>query len=225
MGEYIQVTADDGFQPGAYQANPDGTAKGSVMVIQEIFGVNQHIREVCDDFAGEGYVAVAPAIFDRVDRGIELGYDQDDINRAFEIVSKQLDHGTVMLDLQATIDILQSHGKVGVVGYCFGGTLAWLCACQGQGLTCSVGYYGGQIAQNVDLKPRVPVMLHFGELDAHIPMDDVNTIRETHPDIPVHVYKADHGFNCDHRGSYDQAAASHARKRTLDFFQLYLQSD
>lgn len=222
MGEQIQITAEDGFQLGAYKAMPAETPSGAVMVIQEIFGVNRHIREVCDDFANEGYVAVAPAIFDRAERGVELGYDQDDISRAFDIVSNQLDHNAVMLDLQATIDGLQSYGKVGTVGYCFGGTMAWLCACNGRGLACSVGYYGGQIAQNVQLEPTVPVMLHFGERDAHIPMDDVNKIRESHPDVPVYVYNADHGFNCDHRASYDEDAARLARTRTLEFFATHI---
>lgn len=224
MGEQIQITADDGFQLSAWQAMPAGTPDGAVMVIQEIFGVNRHIREVCDDFASEGYVAVAPAIFDRAERGVELGYDQDDISRAFDIVSNQLDHNAVMLDLQATIDRLQAYGKVGTVGYCFGGTMAWLCACKARGLSCSVGYYGGQIVQNVQLEPTVPVMLHFGELDAHIPMDDVNKIRESHPDVPVHVYNADHGFNCDHRASYDEDAARLARTRTLEFFATYIKA-
>lgn len=223
MGEQIQITAEDGFQLDAYSAMPEDEPRGAVVVIQEIFGVNPHIREVCDGFAREGYAAIAPAIFDRAERGIELGYEPDDMTRGIEIVSRELDHGTIMMDLQATIDEAQQYGKVGVVGYCFGGTMAWLCGCRARGLACAVGYYGGQISQNSALTPQVPVMLHFGELDAHIPMDDVNKIKEAHPDIPVHVYKADHGFNCDHRASYDETAAREAKARTLEFFVEHLE--
>ncbi|MBD3647635.1 MAG: dienelactone hydrolase family protein [Pseudomonadales bacterium] len=222
MGEQIQITAEDGFQFDAYRAMPDDEPAGAIVVVQEIFGVNQHIREVSDGFAAEGYVAIAPAIFDRAERGVELGYEPDDMTRGIEIVSRELDHNAIMFDLQASIDEARQFGKVGVVGYCFGGTMAWLCACRARGLACAVGYYGGQIAQNAALTPQVPVMLHFGELDAHIPMDDVNRIKEAHPDIPVYVYKADHGFNCDHRASYDEAASKEARDRTLDFFSTNL---
>jgi len=218
MGEQIKLTAADDHTIGGYLAVPTGDIKGGILVIQEIFGVNSHIREVCDGYAEAGYAALAPALFDRVSQGIELGYEGADMERAFAIVSGELDHSKVPLDLQAGISHLQQYGKVGVVGYCFGGTMAWLCACNDWGASCAVGYYGGGVAQNAVLQPQLPVMLHFGELDAHIPMTDVDKVRDSHPDVPVHVYNADHGFNCDHRASFDAAAAEEALGRTLSFF-------
>jgi len=217
MGEQLKLTAADDFNFGAYLAVPDGDIKGGILVVQEIFGVNSHIREVCDGYAEKGYAALAPALFDRVSPGVELGYEEADMGEAFKIVGG-LDQSKVPLDIQAGIAQLSQYGRVGVVGYCFGGTMAWLSACNDWGASCAVGYYGGQIAQNADLTPKIPVMLHFGELDAHIPMSDVNTVIAAHPDVPIHVYDADHGFNCDHRASYDTAAATTALERSLSFF-------
>lgn len=222
MGETIQLTSSDGFELDAYVAKPEGDAKGGIVVIQEIFGVNQHIREVTDGFADDGYAAIAPAIFDRAEKDVELGYEGEDITRGASIARGKLDQSKTMLDLQAAIDYAQQFGKVGVVGYCFGGFLTWMCAGRAEGLSCAVGYYGGGIVNALDVKPRVPTMLHFGEKDAHIPMSDVNKIKEAHPDVPVHVYDADHGFNCDHRASYDADAARVARSRTLEFFAAHL---
>lgn len=222
MGNMISLQSADSFSFEAYEAVPDGTPKGYVVVIQEIFGVNVHIREVCDGFAASGYHAVAPAIFDRVEKGVELGYGEDDMARGVEIARGKLNIPDALADLQATIDYLAEKGKVGVVGYCFGGLLTWLAACSLNNVACASGYYGGGIAQQKDLKPRVPVILHFGEKDVHIPMSDVQAIREAQPDVPVYVYSADHGFNCDHRGSYDAEAASLARERTLDLFATHL---
>lgn len=222
MGEHIKLKASDGFQLDAWLALPEGQPKGGIVVIQEIFGVNQHIREVTDGFALEGYAALAPAIFDRAQRGIELGYEGDDITRGAGIARGKLEMADTMKDLQAAIDHVKQYGNVGVVGYCFGGLLTWMCACQAEGLGCAVGYYGGGIAGAIQLNPRVPTMLHFGDKDAHIPLSDVNKIIEAHPDVEVHVYEADHGFNCDHRASYDEAASKLARTRTLDFFAGHL---
>ncbi|HKI75174.1 MAG TPA: dienelactone hydrolase family protein [Pseudomonadales bacterium] len=222
MGEKITLTASDGFELDAWLAKPEGEPKGGVLVIQEIFGVNNHIREVTDGFAADGYAALAPAIFDRAGKGIELGYEGDDITRGATIARGQLDMTKTMADLQAGIDYLGQYGKVGVVGYCFGGLLTWLCACNATGVACASGYYGGGIAGMVDLKPKVPTILHFGEKDAHIPMTDVNKIKDAHPEVTVYVYEADHGFNCDHRASYDEAASKLARSRTLAFFAEHL---
>ncbi len=224
MGEQIRLTAADGFELDAYLAAPVGTPAGCVVVIQEIFGVNQHIREVTDGFAAEGYLAVAPAIFDRAERGVELGYEGADIATGAGIARGKLDHSKTMLDLQAAIDYLHPSGKVAVVGYCFGGLMTWLCAARAEGLSCAVGYYGGGIAGAADIAPKIPTMLHFGELDAHIPITDVNSIMKAQPDVIVHVYNADHGFNCDHRASYDLAAATLARARTLAFFAEHLKA-
>ena len=222
MGEVIQIIAADGFQLSAYEAAPAGTPKGCVLVIQEVFGVNSHIREVCDGYAGEGYLAVAPAIFDRVEPGIELGYEQDDMMRGVGIARGQLDMAQTMADLQATVNYLGEHGKVGVVGYCFGGLLTWLCAADVEGIACASGYYGGGIIEAKDLTPAVPTILHFGNLDVHIPISDVEVIDAAHPDVPVYVYDADHGFNCDQRGNYEASAASKAKERTLALFAAHL---
>jgi len=218
MGDSIELTGADGFTFSAYQAKPQGEPKGRVVVIQEIFGVNNHIREVCDGYAKEGYIALAPALFDRVGPGIELGYEGDDMTRGVEIAMGKLEMQNTMSDVQAAIDYLASDGKVGVVGYCFGGLLTWLSAANANNVACASGYYGGGIAKSLDQTPKVPTILHFGELDAHIPMPDVTAVIDAHPEVTVYTYDADHGFNCDHRASYNKAAATLARRRTLDFF-------
>ncbi len=222
MGQSITLQSADGFEFDAYRADPAGEAIGAVLVIQEIFGVNQHIREVCDGYAADGFVAVAPALFDRVEKSIQLGYEGDDMTRGVEIARGKLQPDNTMADLQTTINYLADLGKVGVVGYCFGGLMTWLCACNASGITAASGYYGGGIGGVANLKPKVPTMLHFGELDAHIPMTDVDKVRDAHPDVSVYVYAADHGFNCDHRASFDAAAASLARERTVSFFNEHL---
>lgn len=216
------MTAADGFTLSAYEAKPAGDVKGCVVVIQEVFGVNRHIREVCDGYAAEGYLALAPAIFDRVEPGIELGYEQDDMMKGVGIAFNDLQMKNTLADVQAAVDHLSASGKVGVVGYCFGGLMTWMAAANTIGIACASGYYGGGIINANDLEPKVPTILHFGELDAHIPMDDVNAIDEAHPDVPVYVYDADHGFNCDHRASFNPAAAELAKERTLAFFAEYL---
>ena len=218
----IQLTASDGFEFDAYRADPDGEAKGAVMVIQEIFGVNQHIREVCDGYARAGYIAVAPAIFDRAEKGIELTYEEADIARGAGLARQELKMENTMLDLQATIDYLGATGPVAVVGYCFGGLLTWLSACNLSGIQCAAGYYGGGIIAANDQQPKIPTMLHFGNLDAHIPVSDVEIIDAAHPDVLVNLYDADHGFNCDHRASFNQVAANTALERTLEFFDKHL---
>lgn len=217
MGDMITITSGDGFEFAAYRALPAGTPKGGVMVIQEIFGVNSHIREVADGYAADGYAAIAPALFDRAERGVELGYQGDDFGRGAGLAFKDLKMPETLADLAATTKVLSEHGKVGAVGYCFGGLLAYLSACNVDGLACSVGYYGGGIAGQLS-QPRIPLILHFGELDSHIPMTDVEKIKAAHPDLPVHTYNADHGFNCDHRESHDAESAKLARSRTLEFF-------
>ncbi|MCB1692252.1 MAG: dienelactone hydrolase family protein [Pseudomonadales bacterium] len=222
MGEHVTLTAGDGFELDAYVARPGKEATGAIVVIQEIFGVNKHIREVTDGFAADGYVAVAPAIFDRFQKGVELGYEGDDITTGAGIARGKLDPANTMKDLQAAIDYAGQFGKVGVVGYCFGGLMTWLCAGRATGLSCAVGYYGGGIATQLDVKPKVPTMLHFGDKDAHIPLSDVDKVRAAHPEVDVNVYEADHGFNCDHRASYDADAAKAARSKTMAFFATHL---
>jgi len=222
MGERTQLTATDGFTLGAWEATPAGKPRGAVVVIQEIFGVNSHIRDVVEGYAADGYYAIAPQIFDRVERGIELGYGGDDMQQGIALAFQKLDHKLTLLDLQAAIDRASVHGKVGVVGYCFGGLLTWRSACELQGLGAAVAYYGGGIAGETARSPRCPVMMHFGDRDAHIPLSDVDKVRAAHPEVEVHVYSADHGFNCDQRGSFDAPAAALARSRTLEFFARHL---
>lgn len=218
MGKQTQIRSLDGFGLGAYEAEPAEAPLGAVVVIQEIFGVNGHIREVVDGYAEAGYYAIAPQIFDRIERNIELGYEEADMGRAIELAFQKLDRALAMQDLQASIEVASVHGKVGVVGYCFGGLLTWLCACDLEGVSAAASYYGGGIAGEASRSAGCPVIMHFGELDAHIPMTDVEQVKAAQPDVEVFVYHADHGFNCDHRASYDADASNLARTRTLEFF-------
>ena len=221
MGKPRHIRSADGFTINAYEALPYGEPIGSVVVIQEIFGVNDHIREVTDGYAEEGYAAIAPQIFDRAERNVELGYESDDITKGAQFAF-QGNRDLMLLDIQATIEEIGKHGDVGVVGYCFGGLLTWLTACQLRGVKAASAYYGGGIAGELENSPRCPIMMHFGELDAHIPMDQVDSIRKALPNSEIYVYAADHGFNCDHRGSYDAEAAALAKSRTLNFFKNHL---
>lgn len=230
MGHFVELKAADGTAFAAYVAPPAGKPRGAVVVLQEIFGVNAHIRAVADGYAADGYLAVAPATFDRVQRNVELGYTPDDIQAgaALKAAVEALPAPGVLQDVQAAIDHAaqaSDGGKVGIVGYCYGGLLSWRAACELQGLSAAAPYYGGgttTIAAEVARKPRVPVLAHYGERDKHIPVDTVHAFSQAHPEVTVHVYEADHGFNCDHRGSYDAAAARLARERTLAFFNQHL---
>ena len=223
MGTRRQLRASDGFTLGAYEALPDGdAARGAVVVIQEIFGVNDHIREVCDGYARDGYAVIAPQIFDRAERDVELGYEEDDMTRGIGIAFQGLDRENTLKDLQAAVDEVGKYGRVGLVGYCFGGLLTWVGACELEGVTCASAYYGGGIAGELERTANCPVIMHFGELDAHIPMTDVERIRTALPDVDVYVYPADHGFNCDHRASHHGPSAATARERTLAFFAEHL---
>jgi carboxymethylenebutenolidase len=222
MGDWIRCEADDGHVLDAWRATPGGPPRGGVVVIQEIFGVNAHIREVAEGFAAEGFVAVAPALFDRVERGVELDYDEAGIARGADLARNRLDHERTLADVAAAVPAAAEGGTVGVVGYCFGGLLAWLAACRLDGVAAASSYYGGGVARFASLQPRCPVILHFGARDAHIPPEDVEAVRSAHPECPVHVYDADHGFACDHRGSFDAAAEALARQRTLALFGEHL---
>lgn len=222
MGDQISITMQDGFELGAYRSTPAGQSKGVVVVIQEIFGVNGHIREVADGYADRGYLAIAPALFDRIERNIELGYTDADMGKGIELAFQGLEMAQTMKDLQSVVDHAATQGPVGVVGYCFGGLLTYLSACQLNGVTAASSYYGGGIAGVLDNQPQCPLIMHFGELDAHIPMTDVEKIKTANPNVPVHVYAADHGFNCDHRGSYNEPAAGLALERTLAHFGEHL---
>ena len=222
MGHDIKLTASDGFQFGGYRADPAGTPKAAVVVIQEIFGVNHHIRAVCDRLAGAGYVAIAPSIFDRTEPNFQSGYSPDEIAVARKFVANP-DWAAMLRDTQAAIDAVANVGPVGIVGFCLGGSVAYAAATKLTGLSAAVGYYGGAIVRFADDKPKVPTQLHFGEKDTGIPLSDVETIRSKRPDVEIHVYPgAQHGFNCDERQSYDKASADIAWPRSLDFFARHL---
>jgi carboxymethylenebutenolidase len=222
MGETITLTAEDGHKLAAYRVAPKGNPRGGLVVIQEIFGVNSHIKRVTDGFAADGYVALAPAIFDRVERDFAIGYKPEDIERGRGVRGK-LPIEDAVKDVRAAVKALAAERlKVGVVGYCFGGTLAWLAATRIDGVACAVGYYGGGIADTAAEKPRCPVLLHWGETDQSIPPEHHARVRAAHPDLPMHVYPAGHGFNCDERASYHEPSAKLARQRTLEFFAKHL---
>jgi len=220
MGERIELTASDGHRLGAYLARPDGAAKAGLVICQEIFGVNAHIREVTDGFAGEGYLAIAPALFDRIEPGVELAYTADDTARG-RALRTALAWDRVMLDVGAAAAEVRAGAGVGVVGYCWGGSLAWLAACR-LPVAAAVGYYGGQIHEHRAETPNCPVLLHFGERDPIITKEHVAEIAALHPEVPIFTYDAGHGFNCTARADYDAEAAAVARWRTLDFLVQHL---
>jgi carboxymethylenebutenolidase len=221
MGETITLTAKDGVKIGAYVAKPAGAPRGGIVVIQEIFGVNHHIRAVADRYAAEGYLAVAPALYDRVQAGYESGYEQAEVQAGVAIRAKT-DAEKVLLDVEAAVVEAGKAGKVGVVGYCWGGTLAFAAAVKIPGVAAASGYYGAGVAAMADQKPVAPTILHFGETDHSIPMADVEKVKAARPDVPVYVYAAGHGFNCDERGAYNAAAADLARERTYAFFKQHV---
>jgi carboxymethylenebutenolidase len=229
MTNFIELMAADGVKFPAYVAQPSGPIKGAIVVLQEIFGVNAHIRAVADGYAAQGYLAIAPATFHRVKPSVELGYNADDITAGVALMSAvgALPAPGVMQDIQAAIDYAAQaspSGKVGVVGYCWGGLLTWRTACTLSGVSAAVPYYGGGMTSPDELarSPKCPVLAHFGEQDASIPLDGVAAFKQAHPDVEVHIYQASHGFNCDHRGAFDAAAATLARERTLAFFAHHL---
>ena len=221
MGTTLDLTAADGHRLSAYRTDPPGKPRGALVVVQEIFGVNSHIRSVADGYAADGYLAIAPALFDRTERGVEIGYSQPEIDRGRAIMQK-LSMDAALMDVTAALKAVASAGKTGIVGYCWGGTVAWVAAANLDGLACAAPYYGGGILANKDLKPRCPVMLHFGETDHAIPIADVRAMQAARPELAFHIYPAGHGFNCDHRGSYHAESAKLARERTLEFLRKHL---
>ena len=218
MGSTIDLQAADGHQLSAYRA---GSGDRGLVVIQEIFGVNHHMREVCDDFAAQGYSVVCPALFDRVQRGVELGYVPDDVTTGRDLRAKVPEAGT-LADVAAAVAALTG-SALGIVGYCWGGTVAWWGATRSQSFKAAVGWYGGGIAGTRTETPHCPVQLHFGELDKGIPLSDVEMIREAQPGVEIFVYPgAGHGFGCDDRASFNKEARDLARQRTLAFLEQHL---
>jgi carboxymethylenebutenolidase len=228
MGTMIELKSADGTLVPAYEARPAGTPKGAVVVIQEIFGVNSHIRNVADGYAAEGYWAVAPAAFHRVKPGVELGYAEADMGEGFgyKTAVEALPAPGVMPDIQAAIDhaAKASGGKVGIVGYCWGGLLTWRAACTLTGLSAAAPYYGGGVTTEAEIarQPKVPVLAHFADEDKWISLESVDAFKKAHPEVEVHTYAAHHGFNCDQRGAWHAPSAQLARERTLAFFAKHL---
>jgi carboxymethylenebutenolidase len=220
IGEFTRLMARDGHQFDAWLVPAANAPRGAIVVLQEIFGVNSHIRAVANDFAAEGYVAIAPSLFDRVRRNVELDYSPKSIEQGRGYVM-QLKEADILADLTACINVVRRNGPVGVVGYCWGGTIAYLAACE-LPIRAAVSYYGTRTVQYLDRKPRVPVQYHFGEKDQTIPPENIEKIRTAHPEGEFHIYPADHGFNCDQRASYHAESARLARERTLAFFARHL---
>ena len=222
MSEYVKLRAADGHEFSAYVARPAGEPIAGLVVVQEIFGVNPHIRSVADGYAKDGFLAVAPALFDRIQPGIELGYEGADMQTAMGLIPK-LDTDKALADIAAAYAYAAktTGKKVGAVGYCWGGTLAWVTAARLHP-AAAVGYYGGRIGNYVGEKPSAPVMLHFGKQDTHIPAEEVEKVHAAHPDVEIYWYDAGHGFNCDARASFDAAAAKEARQRSLAFLKKHL---
>ncbi len=221
MGGMIELTAADGHKFGAYRAEPAGKPRGGLVLVMEIFGVNSHIRSVADGYAADGYLVVAPAMFDRVQRNYECGYTPPEIEASRGLMQKaSLDDA--MKDVTAALKVAQSAGKVGIVGYCWGGTVAWKAAADVAGIACSAPHYGGGIPNHATLQPKCPVMFHWGEKDQSIPMEAVNKVKAAQPGAEHFVYLAGHGFNCDQRGSFDAGSAKLARDRTLAFLRKHV---
>ncbi len=216
MGENVALIAGDGHELAAYVARPAGQPKAGLVIVQEIFGVNVHIRGVADAYAADGYLAVAPALFDRIRPGIELGYSSEEVTEG-RALRPQIAWNAALHDIAASIELAREGGKVGVVGYCWGGTIAWLAATRLKP-AAAVGYYGGHIHEFAEEQSSCPVMLHFGAEDAGIPLENVEAVRAAQPDAEIYLYPgAGHGFNCEMRGSYHAESAALARERTLAF--------
>ncbi len=219
---HISLTASDGHTLGAYRADPEGNPRGGIVVIQEIFGVNSHIRSICDRLAADGYAAIAPALFDRTERDFESGYSPEEIEKARSFIANP-DFDAYLRDTDAARAALAGTGKVGIVGFCLGGSVAFAAATRLDGFSAAVGFYGGRIAAMADEKPQIPTQLHYGAEDHGIPMSNVDTVRGKRPDVEIFVYEgAGHGFNCDTRASYHPEAAKLAWERTTAFFAEHL---
>ena len=216
----LQLLAADGNRLSAYLVKPEGTPRGAVVIVQEIFGVNSHIRRVAEQYAAEGYLVIAPAMFDRLQKDVNLGYDAADMQAGLALMARTTNEG-VLADVNAAVDAVAHAGKVGMVGYCWGGRVTYLSACR-TNIAAGVVYYGGGTAQLLPETPRCPVMFHFGERDTYIPLPDVEKIRSAFPQGEYHLYPADHGFNCTARSSFEPASARLAFERSLDFFRRYL---
>jgi carboxymethylenebutenolidase len=221
MGKSIELTAADGHKFSAYRAEPAGKPKGGLIVVMEIFGVNSHIKKVADEYAADGYLVIAPAMFDRVQRGLDIGYTPPDIEVGRGIMQKMKLEDAIK-DVAAARQNIAAAGKVGIVGYCWGGTVAWKAACDVDGLACAIAYYGGGIPGLIAGQPKCPVQFHWGETDQSIPLDKAKEVAAAHKQQQHYFYPAGHGFNCDQRGSFNPESSKLARTRALEFLKKYV---
>ena len=222
MGEQIRLTSADGFDFGAYRADPAGPPRGAVVVICEVWGVNHWVRSVVDHYAASGYRSVAPAVFDRIDPGFESeNYGPDHFQLVGEMM-KKFDVDTALADVAATIEAAAEAGKVGITGFCFGGMITWRAASAGLGLSAGSGYYGGGVQRYIDLDPVIPLEMHYGARDRGIPLDQIEDLRRRHPGVDVYTYDAGHGFCNSDSDRYDEAASRAATARSLEFFARHL---
>ncbi len=216
MNEVIQLKTIDNHKFDAFISKPASKPKAGLVIVQEIFGVNQHIREVCEKFMSEGFLTIAPALFDRENKNIELDYTTEDINKGR--VLKEKYNSFSLNEISTSIEYVRSAGKVGIVGYCWGGSLAYIAGCQLMNLNCSISYYGGDIPKS-NLDSKCPTMCHFGELDKGIPIESVKKFRKKYSSVKIYTYPADHGFNCNHRSQYNEVCSRIAYERTIKFLR------
>ncbi|HEV7431493.1 MAG TPA: dienelactone hydrolase family protein [Steroidobacteraceae bacterium] len=220
MGRWQTLMARDGHEFSAYLAAPTGAPRGAVVILQEIFGVNEHIRKVVEQYATAGFLSIAPALFDRVGRNIELGYGPKDMEQGVGY-RLQIDDAKALLDIGAAVNVVHHAGRVALVGFCWGGQLTWI----GAGalrVQAAVGYYTSRVWEKLDRLPKCPVMLHYGELDKNIPRERIEEVRAVFPQATYYFYPADHGFNCDARASYDAPSAALAWERTQEFLKQHI---
>ncbi|MGH6878636.1 MAG: dienelactone hydrolase family protein [Rhizomicrobium sp.] len=217
-GNLQKMRMSDGAEIGVYRVEPVGPRRGGLVLVQEIFGVTEHIKEQCDVYAAQGFEVLAPSIYDREEPGFQAGYGPEDRQRAIRIAREEHPFDLSVKDSQSCIDALKDKGPVFIIGYCYGGSVVWAAACRCSGLAAASGYYGGNIGQMAEENPRCPTILHFGRHDDHIPLDVAETVKRLHPDVMVYLYDAGHGFNSDRRADYNEAAARLARERTAALF-------
>ena len=219
-----KLTASDGFTFNAYTAKPEGKPRGGVVVIQEVWGINSWVRSVADRFARHGYLAVAPALFDR----LKMGFESEDYAAGSSYATmgaqmKTFSFANALLDVEAAVKAAAAGGKVGITGYCFGGATSWRAAHAGLGLSAASGYYGGGIPNYIDLEPIVPLEMHYGDKDTGIPLEQIEALKKRHPNVDVYTYDAGHGFcNSDRADKFNEAACKKASARTLEFFHKHL---
>jgi len=218
-GTMTTMTMSDGAEIGVYHVAPKAKRRGGLVLIQEIFGVTEHIKECCDSYADEGYEVLGPSLYDREAPGFAVSYSPEDIQKAIKIARGEHPFDLSIADSQTCIDALKAKGKVFITGYCYGGSVTWAAACKCDGLAAASGFYGGNIPQMAEWKPKCPTILHFGRHDHGIPMEQVERIGKLHPDVKVYVYDAGHGFNSDRRTDYNAEAAKLAKQRTLELFK------